>query len=123
MGQNTENAISKVPKILPSNFKNRNQINFVIAHISSEEILDIINSLENKNTAPYSISLKLLSLIPDLIIIPLAFIIYMSLQTGVFPDLLKLVEIIPIHKGGSTQDINNYRPISLLSIFDKVTEK
>ena len=27
------------------------------------------------------------------------------------------------HKGGSTQDVNNYQPISLLSIFDKIIEK
>ena len=123
MGQNTENAIPKVPNISPSKFlKNRNQINFVIAHIS-EEILDIINSLENKSTGPFSIPGKLLSLIPDLIIIPLAFIINMSIQSGVFPELLKLVKVIPIRKGGSTQDINNYRPISLISIFDKIIEK
>ena len=31
--------------------------------------------------------------------------------------------MIPIHKGGSTQDINNFRPISLLPIFDKIIEK
>ena len=30
---------------------------------------------------------------------------------------------IPLHKGGSTQDLNNFRPISLLSIFDKIIEK
>ena len=125
VGPNTENAIPKVPIILPSKFlKNRNQINFVIAHISNEEILDIINSLENKATGPFSIPVKLLSLIPDLIIIPLAYIIIiMSLLTGVYPDLLKLVKVIPIHKGGSTQDVNNYRSISLLSIFDKIIEK
>ena len=121
VGPNTENAIPKVPIILPSKFlKNRNQINFVIAHISNEEILDIINSLENKATGPFSIPVKLLS---DLINIPLAYIINMSLLTGVYPDLLKLVKVIPIHKGGSTQDVNNYRPISLLSIFDKIIEK
>ena len=120
MGQNTENAIPKVPNILPSKFlKNRNEINFVIADISNEEILDIINSLENKSNGPSNIPLKLSSLIPDLIIIPLACIINMSLQSGVYPDLLKLVKIISIHKGGSTHDIDNYRPISLLSIFDK----
>ena len=33
------------------------------------------------------------------------------------------MKVIPIHKGGSTQDINNFRPISLLSIFDKIIEK
>ena len=47
----------------------------------------------------------------------------MPLQSGVYPNLLKLVKVVPIHKGGSTQDINNCRPISLLSIFDKITEK
>ena len=104
MGQNTEIAIPKVPNISPSKFlKNRNQINFVIAYISNEEILDIINSLENKSTGPFSIPVKLLSLISDLIIIPLAFIINMSIQSGVYPELLKVVKVIPIHKGGSTQ--------------------
>ena len=47
----------------------------------------------------------------------------MSFSTGKFPDLLKIVKVIPIHKGGSTQDINNFRPISLLSIFNKIMEK
>ena len=75
------------------------QVNFVIAHISNEEILDTINSLENKSTGPTSIPLKLLSLIPDLIIIPLAYVINMSLLTGEYPDLLKVVKVIPIHKG------------------------
>ena len=124
VGPSTENAIPKVPNILPTKFlKNRIQVNFVIAHISNEEILDIINALENKSTGPSSIPLKLLLLIPDLIIIPLAYIINMSLLTGEYPDLLKVVKVIPIHKGGSTQEVNNYRPISLLSIFDKIIEK
>ena len=47
----------------------------------------------------------------------------MSFLTGVYTDLLKIVKVIPIHKGGSKQDINNYRPISLLSICDKIIEK
>ena len=59
----TENTIPMVPNISPTKFlKNRNQINFAIAHISNEEILDIIKSLENKSTGPTSIPLKLLTL-------------------------------------------------------------
>ena len=46
----------------------------------------------------------------------------MSFITGEYPDLLKIVKVIQIHKGGSTQDINNYRPISL-SILDKIIEE
>ena len=40
IGPFTENSIPKVPNISPSRFlHNHNQINFVIAHISNEEIL------------------------------------------------------------------------------------
>ena len=60
----------------------------------------IINSLENKSTGPSSIPLRMLSIIPDLIILPLAHIIKMSIVTGVYPDLLKIVKG---HKGGSIQ--------------------
>ena len=124
VGPNTEETIPKVPNISSSKFlRNHNQMKFVIAHVSNEEILDIINSLENKSTGPSSIPLKLLSIIPELIILPLACIINISFLTGVYPNLLKIVKVIPIHKGGSTQDVNNYRPISLLSIFDKIIEK
>ena len=124
VGSSTEKSIPKVPNIVPSKFlKNRNQVNFVIAYVSNEEILEIINSLENKSTGPYSIPLKMLPVIPDLIILPLAYIINLSFSNGKYPDLLKIVKVIPIHKGGSTQDINNYIPISLLSIFDKIMEK
>ena len=91
----------------------------MIAHVSMEEVLDVINLLQNKSSIPF----KLLMLIPDLLIIPLAHIINMSFDTGVYPDLLKIVKIIPIHKGGSTQEVNNFRPIALLSIFDKIMEK
>ena len=79
VGPSTEDSIPKVPNVSPSKFlRNRNQIDFVIAHVSNEEILDVIKSLENKFTGPSSIPLRLLSIKPDLIIVPLAYIINMS---------------------------------------------
>ena len=42
---------------------------------------------------------------------------------GPFPDALKIAKVIPLHKGGCTLDLNNFRPISLLSIFHKIFEK
>ena len=47
----------------------------------------------------------------------------MSFTTGVFPTILKIAKVLPLHKGGSTLDPNNFRPISLLSVFDKIIEK
>lgn len=47
----------------------------------------------------------------------------MCFTQAIFPDYLKLSKVICAHKRGSTADIGNYRPISLLSIFSKIFEK
>ena len=124
VGPNTEKDVPKVPNILPENFlKNRNQFNFIIAHIANEEVLEIIKSLNNKSSGPSSIPLDLLQIVADLIVFPLCHIINMSFLKGIFPEKLKIMKVIPQHKGRSMQDLNNFRPISLLSIFDKIIEK
>ena len=46
-----------------------------------------------------------------------------SLESGIFPDQLKIAKVIPVHKKGNTRDINNYRPIASLSLFSKLLEK
>ena len=35
----------------------------------------------------------------------------------------KIAKVLPLFKGGSSEDLSNYRPISLLSIFDKIIKK
>ena len=44
-------------------------------------------------------------------------------ELSLFPDELKLAEIIPAHKKNSTTDKANYRPISLLPVVSKVFER
>jgi hypothetical protein len=57
------------------------------------------------------------------IAVPLAHIFNLSLSQGIFPDKLKNCRIIPIFKAGDQLDVDNYRPISLLSSISKVLEK
>lgn len=45
-----------------------------------------------------------------------------SLTSGQFPGLLKATLILPAFKKGDSLDINNYRPISILSFLAKVLE-
>jgi hypothetical protein len=53
------------------------------------------------------------------IIHPLMHLINISLETGVFPDKLKMAKIIPIFKADDPQLFKIYRPISLLTNFSK----
>ena len=45
-----------------------------------------------------------------------------SLETGSYRDILKIATVIPVHKGGSTLELGNYRLISILSPINKVFE-
>ena len=54
---------------------------------------------------------------------PLAYIINFSLQSRQFPNEWKIAEVIPLHKSGSTEDNNNFRPISIVPVVSKILEK
>ena len=40
-----------------------------------------------------------------------------------FSESIKVAKVVPTFKSDSSQDINNYRPIALLSVFRKIIEK
>jgi len=67
--------------------------------------------------------MKLLKLCSYYISSPLTYICSRSLFTGIFPDRLKYASIRPLFKKGNSDDMNNYRPISLLTSFSKIFEK
>jgi hypothetical protein len=54
---------------------------------------------------------------------PLSDLINKSVENGIYPSKLKHAKIIPIYKKGDETDPTNYRPISLLSVFNRIFEK
>ena len=54
---------------------------------------------------------------------PLTLILNQSFEQGIFPEILKIVKVLPIHKKENIVTVNNYRPISLLFVFSKIFEK
>ena len=70
-----------------------------------------------------SISQKLIKSSPNNILNTLAHIFNLSVNQGVFPSKMKLAKVIPIFKKGSKDNVENYRPISLLPVFSKLFER
>ena len=54
---------------------------------------------------------------------PLCHIVNLSLKSGVVPTDFKIGRISPVFKSGVKQDMNNYRPITVLSACSKIFEK
>ena len=56
----------------------------------------------------------------DYYVVPLTYVINISLMEGIFPSELKLAKVVPIFKSG---EVNNYMPISVLLLFSNIFEK
>ena len=85
------------------------------------EVLKEINQLKNEATT--NIRVSLLRHVKQEIVSGLVIIFDKSFEKGRFPELLKIAKVIPIFKSEERTDPSNYRPISLLSVFDKLLEK
>ena len=47
----------------------------------------------------------------------------LSLNTGIFPDRMKVAKVTPIFKQGEKSSISNYRPLSVLPCSSKILER
>jgi len=92
--------------------------------IQQAELVLALNQLKDKKSLdPDNTSMYLLKKIFRGFEAPLLHIFNRSLCTGTVPDKFKISKVIPIFKSGDSSDMNNYRPISLISNFGKILEK
>ena len=97
---------------------------FALFPVTRHEITDEINNLDaSKSVGPFSVPIKLLKIIKHFLAGPLALLYNCSFATGVVPDWFKIARVVPIYKKGASVVTSNYRPISLLSVFNKLLEK
>ena len=93
-------------------------------NITLQDVTDQIQILDiSKSYGPDDISPRFLKEGIDVLSIILQRIFNLSLSSCIFPNIWKKANVMPIHKKGPKGDINNYRPISLLSVVGKVFER
>ena len=106
-------------KVIP-----RNCHSIYVTPTNESEIRRLINNLPNKKSSGHDNIDNILLKKIELEISPkLANIFNQSISTGVFPDVMKLAEIVPLFKSKDKTLTENYRPISLLITISKILEK
>ena len=108
-------------KKLTMQFTNLNSI--FVDEASDTDITLAISKLKN-NAAPGfdGINAKLIKFHHKKLTPILKVLINKMLSTSTFPDIFKISKIRPIFKSGSPNLVNNYRPVAILSILEKIIE-
>ena len=89
-----------------------------------EEVYDMISSVDNTKGAGYdTIPAKLIQMSAGVITKPITNIINLTIQTGTYPELLKTATVSPVFKKEDPLSKENYRPISVLTVFSKIFER
>jgi hypothetical protein len=104
--------------------KNNYLESFVLYPTDANEIIRIASCLDNKQSSGFDgIPVNIMKSTAHFIAEPISAIINSSMDTGIFPDALKIAKVCPVFKDGDKSIFQNYRPISVLPSFSKVFEK
>ncbi len=104
--------------------KNANVNTFFLHAVSPQELKsELVKLNPNKSPGSDNISPKILKICAEELTKPLTVLTNMIFSSAEYPDPLKLAKVIPIYKKNDRSEPGNYRPISLLSIVNKVIEK
>ena len=112
----------------PVQFDEVNEGDLYDIEVTRKKVEDAIDELdENSSAGPDGIPAIFLKKTKKAISKPLALLLRKSLDEGAIPEVFKMAYVTPIHKGGSRQKPEQYRPVSLTShimkIFERVIKK
>ena len=113
--QSAKDYLDKIPQNLHS---------MLLLPASQQEVNRIIDGLPSKSSSGHDdVSNILLKSLKSSLTYPMTLILNQSLETGTFPERMKLADVIPLYKKKATDHLVNYWPISLLMAMSKVLEK
>ena len=88
---------------------------------TATKLSETINGF-NSNKAS-DIPVRVLKSCKHIISLPLSIFFNYFIDNSIFPDNLKVAQVTPIFKKGNCQQLENYRPITLLPIIESCLKK
>jgi hypothetical protein len=90
---------------------------------SETEVMDIIMALSKSAPGIDEIRTDHVKAIAQELAKCLVHLVNRIIETAVYPEIFKLAIITPINKTGDKTNVKDYRPISVLTTFNKIVEK
>lgn len=107
----------------PSSFNDNSDIINNI-NIKPSKVYRELRSLDpSKGPGPDGIPPSFFKRVANHLCEPLHLLFNKCISEGVFPDVWKIAHLTPVFKKGSKNDVENYRPISILSTLSKLFER
>ncbi len=117
-------TLDETGAVLPDNYQYMTDSRLMSCETTELDVRKCLSSLDqNKAFGPDGISPRLLREGAFQLAPSLCRLFNLSLRMGKFPRLWKQANVIPLHKKNDKASVNNYRPVSLLSLVGKVMEK
>ena len=118
--ENTD--LSKLKSYISSKVSDNFQ--FELPNIDENFVLNFLSTLNvSKATGLDGVGPRLLKLSSGIIAKSLTVFANKCLISGRFPSIWKQAKVSPLHKGGAKDELNSYRPISILPSLSKLLEK
>ena len=105
-------------------FVNPSGLRFTFTEVNQQQILKIVKSLKSSKSAGLDeIPPRLIKDAAEELVAPLTMLINSSLQSGSFPTCEKQAKVVPVYKSNQKSKLDNYRPISVTTVFSRIIEK
>ena len=108
-----QSHINKLPdRSFYDTLPNSNCNSMLLSKTDAKEILSIVKKFSNKSSLDCNdMSMSIIKEIIPFVVNPFTYICNLSFYSGDFPNAMKIVKVVPVHKNGAKNEFNTYRPI------------
>ena len=123
VGKKIEDEIPSTPLGCQSFLRETYRESLFFTPVTEAEVYVCMSKLKSSSSGPDGMQPQLVKENCRSLVTPIVHLLNLSLTQGIVPKALKRAHVTPIHKGGDTDSLNNYRPISVLNVFSKIMER